>query len=99
MKCIGGMCDGQLADVHAGYRTHDYVRVPAKITFELNSFEEDLLAFKEGRTPEHFSIPYYEYKICVLSMSNPRRDLHYLCPVKWDEWEAIIYLFRSHDAA
>lgn len=94
LKCIGGFCDGQSHSVDDNFRTGDLTRVPAQITFELNTFEEDLDAFREGRTSKNFSVPYYIYKLSTLHFANRPNDiLKFLIPAEWSDREAVIYQF------
>lgn len=102
IKCIGGLADGYLAHVHEGYVMGDLVRVPAKITFELESFEESVAAFREGRAPESMIAHYFIYKICALKYydnNGPRLNIPYLIPQNWHEMEALQHLFAAHHAS
>jgi hypothetical protein len=94
LKCIGGPCDGDFHSVDNNFRSGDLTRVPAKIEFNIGSFEEELTAFREGRTPKNFSIPYYMYKLSTLHFSDRGNDiLKFLIPVEWSDREAVIYQF------
>lgn len=96
LKCIGGLANGQVVNVpSAELREHDEVRVPAKITFDLSTFEEDLVAFKENRPPESVLDPYHYYLIGCLSWIDARkvkRKLFYLYPSTWDKFEALAFI-------
>ncbi len=66
LKCIGGLANGQITEVENYHTEHDIVRVPAKVQFNIPSFEEDLKAFRENRTPDYMATPYHYYKIATL---------------------------------
>lgn len=96
MKCVGGIADGQLVEFDIDYRVGDLVRVPAKITFAISSFEQDVEDFKYGRVPQSMSVPYYMYRVCKIAgtfRDGDKQELKYLCPQNWHEWEAILYQF------
>lgn len=94
LKCIGGFCDGKLIEVpNATQRCYDTVSAPIDTTFNVDA---DLGAVTANMTS---SAPHAIYKICKLNRINAhgqKLELYYLCPQNWDEWEAILHLFRSH---
>lgn len=96
LKCIGGIADNQLIEVDDYHKIGDLVRVPAKITFAISSFEQDVEDFRYGRVPQSMSVPYYSYRICFIAgtfRDGRKQELKYLCPENWHEWEAILHQF------
>lgn len=98
LKCIGGAADGQLANVHKEYNEHDQVNVATKLEFTLNTFEEDLAAFREGRVPKNSTVPYHPYKIVKIEFKDafPVLKLHFLIPIKWELPDALRHMLMSH---
>lgn len=94
LKCIGGLANGQIVEVESYYREHDLVNVPAKITFEIDNFEEDLLAFRENRVPESMSNPYYFYKVAVFHFEH-KEQLKFLIPVDMSIKNALCFVLGA----
>ena len=95
MKCIGGLANGEIVEVeHGSSRVHDIIQVRAKVTFELESFHESI---KKLMDTTALFVPYYHYRICVIQKENKgyRQKLFYLCPEKWDDFEALSYLIGA----
>lgn len=90
MKCIGGLANGRVIEVESYYGEHDIVRVNSTIDFKIDNFEESLLAFREGRTPESMVVPYLYYKIATIYTSKHHK-LNFLIPEKWSTEEALQY--------
>jgi hypothetical protein len=80
LKCIGGLANGKIIEVANYYREHDQIRVMATIEFNLPTFEEDLNAYREGRTPDYMVIPYHFYKVAELQFLD-KTKLRFLIPV------------------
>jgi len=100
LKCVGGICDGVIWQVEDYNKIHDYIKVrdPEPLKFEVSNFEEDLKAYREGRTPESMTTKYHLYKICAIHGTSKQGDkltLEYLCPTGWHEWEAIQHQFNK----
>lgn len=98
LKCIGGMADGTIIEVHPSYRDDgELVKVPAKVEFEITAFSMEDVIKNSIR-----SVPYHFYKIHSLHNCDKygnKSTIKYLVPEKWDYWEALIYLFNSHNNA
>lgn len=94
LKCVGGNCDGDTVDVDRYLGLGDIVRAPAKIEFKILDFEEELLAFREGRTPEGFATPYHMYKIEVIHCSKDN-EIKFLIPMHWKIEDAIRHLLSK----
>lgn len=96
MKCIGGLANGQIVEVeHGSYREGDQVRVPVKITREVVSFHVDLESIMNEVST---TIPYDYYKVCAIHWrdnTNYKRSIFYLCPIKWDKFEALAYVIGA----
>lgn len=90
MKCIGGLSNGQIVDVeHGYYREGDQVRVPVIRSYELTTFQEDLKSILDDTS---FVQLYDFYKVCVIHWSDEskfKRSIYYLCPIKWNKFEAL----------
>lgn len=96
LKCIGGLCDGQFAHVDDYYGYGDQVGVPMKVEFNLPTFEEDLQAFRENRTPEYMINPFEYYKIEEFYFGdNKRHDkIKFLIPLHWKIKDAMLHLLK-----
>ena len=94
LKCIGGLANGQIVEVANYYREHDIIRVPAKVVFSIPSFEEDLKAFRENRTPEYLSVPYYFYKISTLHFPD-KTKLNFLIPDRMIAQDALCFVLGA----
>lgn len=97
LKCIGGELDGQEHDVEDTMRIHDMVRLNLPTKFKVDTFAEDLAAWREQRTPEHMINKYVMYRVCAIygtkTGSTEKLELKYLIPHDWHEWEAILHQF------
>lgn len=80
LKCIGGLANGKIIEVENHYREHDQVQVSATVEFNLPTFEEDLEAFRSGKTPDYITIPYHYYKVAELHFPD-KTKLKFLIPV------------------
>jgi len=94
MKCIGGLANGQIVEVASYHTEHDVVRVRAKVVFTIPSFEEDLKAFRENRTPDYMNTPYHFYKIATLHFSN-KMKLNFLIPEKMNAEDALCFVLGA----
>lgn len=97
LKCIGGGLDGQLRDVDDTMRIHDQVRLSLPNEFKVDTFAEDLAAWREQRVPDHMINKYAMYRVCAIYGtkigSTEKLELKYLIPHDWHEWEAILHQF------
>jgi hypothetical protein len=96
LKCIGGTCDGKIQDIADHFREHDQVQIKGKIEFNLPSFEEDLQAFREGRTPDYMCVPYHYYKLAYIHFSKTS-TLKFLIPMNWTSEDAIRHILGCAD--
>jgi hypothetical protein len=94
LKCIGGLANGQIHEVESYYGEHDIVRVPAKVEFNLPSFEEDLKAFRENRVPDYMVNPFHLYKIATLYFPD-KTKLNFLIPERMDYKDALCFLLGA----
>lgn len=92
LKCIGGECDGKIIEVADYFVRHDSVRVSGSIEFKLDTFEEDLKAFREGRVSKHSIMEYYIYRIEEFHFSEGK-PIKFLIPEKWSVRDAVRYQF------
>ncbi len=94
LKCIGGSCDGLIFDAEF-HGIGDQVRVPGKIEFHPDTFQEALIAYREGRVPEHAIIPYHYYKVeaFYFNSDNKSDNIKILIPLHWTIKDAIIHKF------
>lgn len=94
LKCIGGLANGQIEEVESYYREHDIVRVRAIVTFTIPSFEEDLKAFRENKTPDYMITPYHFYKIATLHFPD-KTKLNFLIPDKMNAKDALCFVLGT----
>jgi len=80
LKCIGGLANGKIQEIESHYREHDQVQVIATVEFDLPNFEEDLKAYREGKTPDRMTIFYHLYKVAELHFPD-KTKLRFLIPV------------------
>lgn len=92
MKCIGGLSNGQIVEVaHGAHREGDQVSVPVKRAYEITTFQEDLQSILDDTA---FAVPYDYYQVCAIHWvdeSKLKRSVYYLCPIKWNKFEALAY--------
>lgn len=94
LKCIGGLANGRIEDVANYLGEHDIVRVRAIVQFSIPSFEEDLKAFREGRSPDYLTIPYHYYKIATLHFPD-KTKLNFLIPEKMNAQDALCFVLGA----
>lgn len=80
LKCIGGLANGKIQEIESRYREHDQVQIIATVEFNLPSFEEDLEAFRQDKTPDYVTTPYHYYKIAELHFPD-KTKLRFLIPI------------------
>lgn len=96
MKCIGGLANGQIVDVNYRYRREgDQIRVPVYRAYEITTFQQDLQSILDDTGA---LTPYDYYQICAIHWEDEskfKRSLFYLCPIKWDKFEALAYVIGA----
>lgn len=97
IKCIGGLANGEIIDVSYKIREGDQIRVPAKIIFEISNFEEELIAFRENKTPRSVVVPYYYYQVACIHWKDEynESEIYFLHPIKWNKFEALAYIIGT----
>lgn len=100
LKCIGGVCDGVIWQVGDNLKSGDQVRVrdPKPVEYKLDTWDEDVQAYREGRTPDYLIIKYYSYRVCAIdgkTRNGNKQILLFLCPSDWHEWEAVTFKLGS----
>jgi hypothetical protein len=94
LKCIGGLCNVQIIEVDNYYREHDQIQVMGKIEFNLPSFEEDLEAFRNNKTPDYMATPYHYYKIATLHFPD-KTKLNFLIPIDMKAKDALCFILGT----
>lgn len=94
LKCIGGLANGRIVEVESYHSEHDIVKVRAEVTFSIPSFEEDLKAFRENRTPDYMINHYYYYKIATLHFPD-KTKLNFLIPEKMNAQDALCFVLGA----
>jgi hypothetical protein len=94
LKCIGGDCDGTIIYVDDNIRVGDLVKVYAKIEFKVDTFNEDLEAYRNGRTPDHAVQRYYLYRKAVFNFSKDDK-FYFLVDQNMSDKEAILGQFNK----
>lgn len=94
LKCIGGLANGQIEEIENHYGEHDIVRVRALVTFTIPSFEEDVKAFRENKTPDYMAVPYHFYKIATLHFPD-KTKLNFLIPDKMNAKDALCFVLGA----
>lgn len=94
LKCIGGLANGRIEEIESHYGEHDIVRIRAIVQFSIPSFEEDLKAFRENRTPDYMNIPYHYYKISTLHFPD-KTKLNFLIPEKMTAQDALCFVLGA----
>ena len=92
MKCLGGLSNGQIVDVDfVRHREGDQVRVPVERAYELTTFQQDLQSILDDTGA---LTPYDFYQVCAIHWMDEgkfKRSIYYLCPIKWNKFEALAY--------
>lgn len=91
VKCVGGICDGYTISIDGRYHKDDYVKVPIKVTFDLND-----LYLHPYKMPDVSQAKYAYYKIVELQYKNPDYLLTFLTPPEWSIPQALAHLIGFH---
>ncbi len=94
LKCIGGYFDGDTKFVEDYHIVGNLVRFMQPSKFKVDTFTEELAAFREKRVPEHMIIKYDTYRISVINFSKNDQFL-FLVKEGWSDKEAILHQFNK----
>lgn len=96
LKCIGGEFDGQIKYIEDYYKIGNTIRFarPQEFKLDTSSFEVDLRAYRENRTPDYVTVKYSFYTIDCFHFSKD--DVYkFLRPSDWTNKQAIQYQFEK----